>query len=87
MAAKRGRRPGFVMPEAHRLKIAKSNILSRLIACAEGKIEMSPTQAQVGLGLMRKVLSDLGSVAHTGEDGGPVKAEFTIISGVPRAND
>jgi hypothetical protein len=60
--AKRGRSQGFKMPEDHRDKIRNSNILSSLIACAEGRLEMSPTRASVALGLMRKVLPDLSQV-------------------------
>lgn len=68
--AKRGRPPGFVMSDAHRTKIANSQILKGLIEHAEGKREMSATQASVGLGLLRKVLPDLATVSHTGPDGG-----------------
>lgn len=79
--ATRGRKPGFVMPEEHRLKISKSNILSRLIKCAEGEIEMSSVQANVALGLMRKVMPDLASVEHSGE----VETSYAIRSPLPDA--
>ena len=62
----RGRKPGFVMTDEHRSKIANSQILNRLIACAEGKIEMTPTEASVALGLMRKVMPDMATVEHSG---------------------
>lgn len=67
--ADRGRKPGFRMTEEHRLKIKNSNILSKLIKCAEGEEEMSSTQATVGLGLMKKVMPDLSSHALTDPDG------------------
>jgi hypothetical protein len=65
--ADRGRTPGFVMSVEHRDKIKNSNILSYLIDHAEGKREMSPTQASVGLGLLKKVLPDLNSNTHAGD--------------------
>lgn len=61
------------MSEEHRTKIANSQILKRLIDAAEGKLELTPVQAQVGLALMKKVFPDLQSIAHTGENGGPVE--------------
>ncbi len=56
---KRGRRPGFKMPEEHRAKIANSNILNALIEHVEGRREMSATQVSAALGLLRKCLPDL----------------------------
>jgi len=67
--ATRGRKPGFRMSEAHRVKIQKSNILNALVEHAEGRREMSPTQVTAGLGLLKKCLPDLSSVALTGADG------------------
>lgn len=87
MAGKRGRAAGFKMPDEHRVKIANSNILNRLIACAEGRLELTSTQANVGLGLMRKVLPDLETVAHTGADGGAVALVTTIERRIVRSRD
>jgi hypothetical protein len=85
--AERGRKPGFVMSDEHRVKIQNSNILNRLIACAEGDVELTSTQATVALGLMKKVLPDLTSTTIGGTpDGEPVSVK-TIITGVPRAGD
>jgi hypothetical protein len=67
VVAKRGREPGFVMTDEHRLKIKNSNILTSLIKCAEGELEMSPTRVTVALGLMKKVFPDLSSVQQSGE--------------------
>lgn len=46
-------------PEVVRERIRTSKVLERLIDCAEGALEMSPTQARVGLGLVDKVLPTL----------------------------
>lgn len=56
------------MSEEHRVKIQNSNILNALIEHAEGVREMSASQVQAGLGLMRKVLPDL-SASHNTHDG------------------
>jgi hypothetical protein len=67
--AARGRKPGFVMSDAHRTKIANSQILNRLIAAANGEVEMTSTQATIALGLLKKVMPDLQSVdmTHSGQ--------------------
>lgn len=62
MAGTRGRSAGFVMPEAHRVKIQNSNILKALIEHAEGTREMSASQVSAGLGLLKKVMPDLQSI-------------------------
>lgn len=66
------------MPDEHRTKIANSKIFKRLIEHAEGKTEMSPTQVQVGLALMKKILPDLSSVEHTGDQKNPLSVIHTI---------
>ena len=82
MAAKRprGRPKGVTLTEEHRDKIRKSNILSRLIKHAEGdeKVEMTATQVQAALALMKKVLPDLSSVEHTGDQQNPLSVIHTI---------
>jgi len=69
--AARGRAPGFVMSDAHRVKIQNSNILNALIEHVNGKREMSSSQVTAGIALMRKVLPDLQSteVRGAGDDG------------------
>jgi len=57
----RGRKPGFQMTDAHRVKIQNSNILNALIEHVSGEREMSATQVSAGLGLLRKVMPDLSS--------------------------
>lgn len=65
------------MGEEHRTKIANSKILNRLIAHAEGEVDMSSTQVTVALGLLKKVMPDLSSqtVEHSGPDGEPIQLE------------
>ena len=77
MAAKpRGRAPGFVMDDSHRVKIQNSNILNALIEHVVGKREMSATQVSAGVALMKKVLPDLSAVTLSGPgDNG----EHTVI--------
>jgi hypothetical protein len=83
--AKRGRRPGFVMGEEHRLKITNSNILNALIEHVEGKRKMGATQVTAGIALLRKVMPDLSAVELAGSGDGP--AIRMVITGVPRADD
>lgn len=65
--AKRGRKPGFVMTDEHRLKIANSNILKCLIEHVTTGREMTQTQVTAGIALLRKVMPDLASVEHSGQ--------------------
>ena len=81
--AKAGRKPGFVMTHHHRDKIAKSQILNRLIKEAEGKLTdkdkpITPTQATIALSLLKKVMPDLSSVELTGDDDKPVAHEIAL---------
>ncbi len=71
--AARGRQPGFVMSDAHRVKIQNSNILNALIEHVNGDREMSATQVTAGVALLKKVLPDLQAVAVTGPGGGPLQ--------------
>ena len=84
----RGRTKGFVMSQDHRTKISNSKILNRLIACGEGELELTPVQAQVSLGLMKKVFPDLQSIAHSGDnDADPIKHVHRIELVAPSLND
>lgn len=69
----RGRKPGFVMSEEHRVKIQNSNILNALIEHVNGKREMSASQVSAGVALMKKILPDLQAVQLSGKDGGPIE--------------
>lgn len=70
--------------EYYRSKIRTGMILSVLGQHVEGKRDMSATQVQAGLGLLRKVLPDLAAHEHTGE---ALVTLRTIITGVVRAED
>lgn len=72
------------MSNEHRDKIKNSNILSCLIAHAEGAREMSATQVTAGLGLLKKCLPDLQAVEHSGDRDNPLRL---IVTGVPRPGD
>ena len=76
MAAKKG--PAYQMSAEHRDKIANSNILNALIEHAEGKREMSSTQVTAGTALLRKVLPDLQSVQHSGDEDNPVQHKHSV---------
>lgn len=79
-ATKRGRASGFVMSEAHRVKIQNSNILNALIEHVNGKREMSATQVSAGIALLRKVLPDLQSVELSGNEEHPiVTKDITMV--------
>jgi hypothetical protein len=70
--AERGRQPGFVMSNEHRVKIQNSNILNALIEHVEGKREMSATQVAAGTALLRKVLPDLSAMTLSGDAENPI---------------
>ena len=82
--AERGRKPGFRMSEAHRVKIQNSNILNALIEHVEGKREMSATQVSAGLGLLKKVLPDLSSVEVTGDPDAPLSVVTRVELVAPK---
>lgn len=69
--AKRGRKPGSPMTEAHRDKIRNSKILQVLIAHVEGRQKMSSSQVTAGLGLLKKVMPDMteAEVRGSGDNG------------------
>ena len=62
MPKARGRKPGFVMSNDHRVKSQNSNILNALIEHAEGRREMGASQVTAGLGLLKKIMPDLSAV-------------------------
>ena len=79
-AKKRGRAPGFVMSDAHRVKIQNSNILSSLINHIDGKQDMSSTQVTAGIALLKKVLPDMANVTINGSgENGEVEIVFKTI--------
>ena len=66
---KRGRAPGFRMPDEHRRKIGISNLVTYLEDHVAGKREMSATQVQAANILLKKVMPDLAAIDHSGETG------------------
>ena len=55
--------------EAIRSRIRAGDIKDRLEKHILGEVEMSSTQVQAGLGLLRKVVPDLSTVSGPGENG------------------
>jgi hypothetical protein len=70
--------------EYYRSKIRTGMIVSTLQQHVEGRREMSATQIQAGLGLLRKVLPDLATHELTSSNGATT---LTIITGVVRSED
>jgi hypothetical protein len=62
----RGRTAGFQMGAEHRTKISNSKILNRLIAHAEGEVDMTSTQVQAALGLLDRVMPKLAQTTIEG---------------------
>lgn len=54
-----------------RAKIATSNVLTNVLKCANGEIEMSPTRLKANLGCLAKVMPDLSSSEITHTDNAP----------------
>lgn len=65
-------------------KIKASQIINRLMAHIDGKVDMPASAVTAATCLLRKVLPDLAATQHTG-DTGPVT--YNIITGVPRKGD
>lgn len=74
---------------AERRKIAESGVLDALIEYVEGKREMSSSQVSAGLGLLKKAIPDLSSLApamegegyefESSETAGPAMIEIHVI--------
>lgn len=75
----RGRKPGFKMGEAHRVKIQNSNILNALVEHVEGKREMSATQVSAGVALLKKILPDLSSTTIEGSEENPINIVTQVV--------
>jgi len=75
------------MTEEHRTKIKNSQILNNLIECAEGKKELSSTQATVGIALLKKVMPDLSSTTVSGDDENPLTLLHKIERVIVRPQD
>ena len=78
----RGRKAGFHMGPEHRNKISKSRILGNLIRYAEGEAncDIDYQRAQIGLGLLKKVMPDLTENMIKGsEQDGSIGVTFKTI--------
>jgi len=53
--------------QRHVEKIQNAMVVERLIKHFNGEVELSQTQVNVGLGLIKKYLPDMKAVEHTGE--------------------
>lgn len=62
-----GRRQSPAYVNAVRSRIRAGGIVDRLEKHILGKIEMQPSQVTAALGLLKKVVPDLGHVEHSGE--------------------
>ena len=65
--------------ERTRAKIQTSQLLNRLQAFVNGKVELSPAQVTAALGLLRKTMPDLAAIEHSGE----VKQIFAVSPELP----
>ena len=74
------------MSQEHRDKIKNSNILNALIEHVQGEREMSATQVSAGLGLLKKVMPDLASVQHSGDEENPLQLVHRIERAIVDAN-
>jgi hypothetical protein len=76
---RRGRAPGFRLPDEHRYKIKTSRILNYLDEHLAGKREMSSTQIAAAVCLLKKVMPDLAAIEHSGE----VKQTYIVSPELP----
>ena len=73
----KGKQPNFQMGAEHRLKIANSNILSRLLKHATGELpDLSPSERDTGLALLRKVMPDMKPIDA---DGGTAESVELVV--------
>jgi hypothetical protein len=61
--------------EAVRARIRAGGIAKRLEGHVLGKVEMTSTQVQAALGLLKKVVPDQQQTELTGPNGGPVQIQ------------
>jgi hypothetical protein len=63
-----------------RAKIQATKLVNRLQDHALGTVELSATQIKCAEILLKKSVSDLTSVAHTGEGGdGPIRHQIEMV--------
>jgi len=64
--------------EGTRAKIQATLIINRLQRAFQGKLELTDGQIRIGLGLLRKTLPDLQSMAVTSPDGSDLAVKHTV---------
>lgn len=64
MATNNDRRPW--RPERVRQRIQVTQLINRLQKCANGEVEMTPTQIRAAEIVLKKALPDLSAVEHSG---------------------
>jgi hypothetical protein len=64
-----------------RERIRTGLLVNRLENHVLGEVEMSATQVSAALGLLKKSLADLQSIAHSGDQDKPIKHVFTWQNG------
>jgi hypothetical protein len=64
--------------EAVRARIRGGHIVKYLSDHIDGKRQMSKTQVQAALGLLKKVVPDISAFEHSGPGGEPLPAAITI---------
>lgn len=78
-----GRKPGFTHSEVTRNRIRTAMLVNRLQNFVLGQIQMSASQVQAAIGLLRKTLPDLQSIEHLGE----LTADVHLVSAEPLTED
>lgn len=63
-----------------RQRIKTTQLVNRLENHVLGKVEMQSTQVTAALGLLKKSLPDLGTLEHTGAEGGPIEHAFRWLT-------
>ena len=59
-----------------RAKIQASNLIHRLMQCAEGKIELTSVQVRAIEALLDRSVPKLSQIQHIGDENQPVKLVF-----------
>lgn len=72
------RKAGYTHNKATREKIQAANIIHRLQSCINGDVELTATQVNAANILLKKVIPDLASIQHSGDQENPIKAVTTV---------
>lgn len=66
------------LPTEWREKIQASMLLNRLESYVKGEIKLEPAQVTAALGLLKKIVPDLGSVTVEGNAEKPIQHKHTV---------